>query len=193
MDNLIEFIDVLIWPITTVGLALLFRQNINTAFQRMTKFKFRDIEATFTNKLDQLEESELIVEISDAQVVQESNSVIEETNQRLERLVDISARAAIMEAWLEVEKELRTLSIVVSVKPEEELPPRLLIRKLVEEGVIDESVSSIYQDLSSLRNQAAHTYDFYLPETETTRYVQIAKGLAALLRFKKNSISPKDN
>ena len=110
--------------------------------------------------------------------------------EHLYRLVDILPRAAILEAWREVElavEEVATLSEIRVTKtieevrsaepPDDHVSPPVLTRYLVERQVIDIDTFTIFEELRQLRNQASHVPDFQpLPEN-AKEYVDIALRL----------------
>ncbi len=52
MEYLIALIDSLAWPAALVWIGYLFREEVHSLFGRVSKLKYKDIEAKFERKLD---------------------------------------------------------------------------------------------------------------------------------------------
>ena len=102
----------------------------------------------------------------------------------LVKLAEMSPRAAIIEAWRQVEEEL----IAAAQRKGLELPPRQVIlpvyvlRLMHEKGLVDSEKLSIINELRMLRNSAAHAPDFALSKESALEYAEVAARLAEFLR-----------
>lgn len=107
-------------------------------------------------------------------------------------LAEISARAAILEAWTEVELAVQGLpqSRSRGGPPGSGvmLSPPLVVRQLAEDKIIDSGTFAIFEELRQLRNQAAHAPNFQPSAQHAKEYVDLALRLAT--RFRALPYSP---
>jgi|SRR6266540_535791 len=107
---------------------------------------------------------------------------------KFEKIAQISPRAAILEARLDVEEALRTLAHSVKTRVS---TPRYhsfmsLTRLLRSEDIIDEQTASLLDDLRSIGNSASHEGDVVFTPEEAWRYRTLANNVInrLLLRAK---------
>lgn len=146
----------------------------------MRRLKYKELELEFAQEMSELKaEVEAI-----AKEKGEDAPSIAPTSPNLLNLVAFSTRAAIMEAWLEVE----TASVAVASsfwggspnKTFKNMPK--LGEYLLQCKVIDEKQLSVFNKLRQLRNKAAHAQDLDLSENDARFYVQLASDLARHIR-----------
>src|SRR5205807_112949 len=94
-------------------------------------------------------------------------------------LAEISPRAAVVEAWLLVEHELRKLAELHGVRS---TMPRQATRELAAQGAIPRGLTGLIANLSDLRNEAVHNSDAAIATDDAVRYVELATRIAASLR-----------
>lgn len=104
------------------------------------------------------------------------------TYEHLARIGEVSPRAAILEAWREVEVASVVAAAQDGVAVNGKTDGNGVIRALAEKRAIPPELRDLYEQLRELRNKAAESKDFTLPPEEAERYVNLALGLAALLR-----------
>ena len=103
--------------------------------------------------------------------------------QRLEELAAVSPRAAVVEAWREVERA--SLEAIERFKLAES--PRSLnvmvsaYALLVNRGLLSEEMKALFDQLRTLRNRAAHGVDTSVSFSDAVEYVRLAAKLAAYL------------
>ncbi len=107
-----------------------------------------------------------------------------QSQSRLLQLVNFSTRAAIMEAWLEVEA-----AATVAASSFWNQPPNNTFRKtprlgeyLLQCKIIDTKQLEIFNKLKQLRNKAAHAEELNLSEHDARSYIELASELAAHIR-----------
>jgi len=171
MDNFIKFIDIIAWPGTTLTLAWFFRTELRAVLARISSLKYKDWEARFDKGLSQVER-----EIGP---VKEEGIESEETFDRLERLTEISPRAAILEAWIELEQALFHLAEAYQINGRS---PLRIIEGLYNKGVVTKELASAFHEMRQLRNEAAHVPDFVVEEKKARRFIGLSSGMALLLR-----------
>ena len=171
MDNFIKFIDVIAWPATTLTLAWFFRTELRAVLASISSLKYKDWEAKFDKGLSQVEEK--------IGSVKKEGIEPEETLDRLERLTEISPRAAILEAWIELEQVLFHMAEVYQIKSRS---PLRIIEGLYSKGIVTKELASAFYEMRQLRNEAAHVPDFVVEEKKAQRFIGLSSGMALLLR-----------
>ncbi len=180
MEALITILDITIWPITVLVISLIFKTETKKLITRLTSLKFKGVEANFTNELKQIEK--------DAQKIKsnkESVSVtsIKEIENRLDRLVDISPKAAILEAWSEIEG----LGYKVGLTRGTVMPrvfPKAIVEYLESTGEFSPLEIKLIEDLRRLRNSVSHIPDVEISTIDAERFMNISKKVISLLDTK---------
>lgn len=187
MDNFVKIIDSLAWPIAVLILAFAFRAELRKILNRMSRLKYKELEATFDNELSQVENSRK----SHAEPEQEPLPEKPEEKSayaQLLRIAEVSPRAAVTESWREVEAVVDQLATSMGIDAKSPLSGIKVIRSLIQEERVDASLLEEYTRLRKLRNQAAHAGEFDISQTEAERYAALAVEIAGFLkRFVKES------
>jgi len=181
-----SIIDSLAWPAAVViGLAML-RKPIAQLLKDLRSLKYKDFQFDFGTRLEKVEADVASApELALAPVPQLAAG----TEEHFREIAKLSPLAAIVEAWIPVEKELFRLlektQLVAQSAPSAwtSQSPVALIKRLQQAEIIDLRTSTVINDLRRLRNAAAHgqgretvTYD------EAIRYKQMADNVVAALR-----------
>jgi len=148
---------------------------------RLSRLRYKDLEATFDRELREAEEeAKRIPSLSPRRELPAADELAD--YDRVFRLVPISPRAAITEAWREV--ELATAKAAASSGIDvgsHHIAGTRHMRLLSAQDVVPPEVLGVYDRLRRLRNGAAHAADFDIDVQEAERYVDIALGLARRL------------
>ena len=100
--NWLQFIaavvDSVVWPITVIAAFLLLKSQLPVLFRFVERLKSRGLEVEFRKDVQQLSEQSRA-----ALPALASGEQPDESRNRLYAIAEISLRAAILEAWLEVE------------------------------------------------------------------------------------------
>ncbi|BBG89074.1 hypothetical protein [Aeromonas caviae] len=175
-----ELIKAVAWPATAIVLVVLLRKPIVELIPLLRKLKYKEIELEFAQEVYELKAE---VEAIAKEKGEEAPSIAS-TSSNLLNLVTFSTRAAIMEAWLEVESASVTVASSFWGGPPNETfrnMPRLG-EYLLQCKVIDEKQLSVFNKLRQLRNKAAHAQELDLSENDARSYVQLASDLAKHIR-----------
>jgi len=180
MENIVELIKALAWPLTVFFLVLILRNQITGVFSRLSHLKYKDLEAKFEfeKDLDKAEEKSSSLPV----LTEEQLGYKDENYERLLEIAKFSPRAAILEAWIEVERAVMMLVQDLGLKGLHRVPTYRALRTLVEREVVPIDISALYQDLRVLRNQAAHEEDFRPNMRQTERYLSLTLQLAAAIQ-----------
>lgn len=175
-----ELIKGVAWPVTAIVLVVLLRKPVVELIPLLRRLKYKELELEFTQEVFELKaEVEAI-----AKAKGEEAPLIYSTSSNLLNLVDFSTRAAIMEAWLEVESaSMGVASSFWGKAPNEEFRRiSKLGEYLLQCRVIDETQLSVFNKLRQLRNKAVHAHDLELSKNDARLYVQLASDLAMHIR-----------
>lgn len=184
MSDLIGLLDVVIWPLTVVGLSLLFRNELRQLFDRLSKFKYKEFEATFDRELRQAElKAEQAALLPPREVTLLAPGKPEgDLLDTLKQLAEVNPTIAILEAWIQVEQALMDAAKRHDLKVKAPGASLDTLRQLRDRGLIGQPVYDIVDALRYLRNQAVHAPDFSLSPDEARRYVELASGVIAKLK-----------
>ena len=182
MEYIVKIIDSVVWPIAAIWIAYIFRGELRALLGRMSQFKYKDVEAKFDKQLNKAEitasnlKKELPVDWEKAT----TRGVLTQYEQ-FKRIAEASPRAAILEAWLDVEVAVFAAAEKAGLASSPN-SPTLLAEHLISLKHIPEEILSVFHSLRKLRNQATHMPDFTLTEEEAERYLELALKVANTFR-----------
>jgi hypothetical protein len=170
---IVEIVKAAAWPLATLFIALQFRTELRALLARMKKGKVGPAEFEFEETVKMLKAE--AAELPPPETASIGTPVV--------TLVTSEPRAAIFNAWLEVETALSHLAQSKGqLAPHLSRSPVQAIRALQKAELIEPNYVALFNDLRGLRNQAAHELEFN-PSTESVlSYVQLAKELAGVLQ-----------
>jgi hypothetical protein len=169
------------WPIAAIVIAYHFKKELAGLLARLKKVKAGAAEAEFERRLDEV--------VEDAGIQPDEVEPPVSASARSAAVAD--PRGAILGAWLEVEKAVFDLCDarglhVQSSRPTKGVLPAM--REIQRAQVLDSSYVSLFHDLRSLRNEAAHNLDFS-PEPEAViHYTKLAATLTKALKDASNAV-----
>ncbi len=181
MGHLTNIIDSLAWPVAALVIVWLLKTELTQLLSRLSNLKWKDLEADFSKGVEEFERQ--VINIGDAS--REPQPETPESKDALSRylqLAQISPRAAISEAWIEVERVTNRLALKLQLHPGRTPATSIVIKMLIEEGLFSREVLNAYYSARNLRNEAAHAPDFNISQQEVERYVELALTLAEKLR-----------
>jgi hypothetical protein len=174
----VQMTQALAWPVAAIVLVLLLRRPLVRLIPLIQKLRYGPFELDFGRQI--------------AELAMEAERELPATDQpdsggeaaRLTGLAQVSPRAAVLEAWLQVEQAAMALSQRegLALSSQELRTPLLLGQALEQAGSLDDAKMAIYHQLRNLRNAAAHATNFELDTEAALEYVRLALRLAAYLR-----------
>ncbi len=168
-----QMTQALAWPVSLAIVLLLYRESLLQLVSRLVGVKMGDFEATFASETRQVEEI-----VAEAKKSLPPAPAIE--NAELLELAKTSPRAAILEAWLRIERRL--IELAASVGQEStKLPTLRLISHLAEKQVINGYVADSLRGLAAMRNLAVHAGDFEVTPPKATDFITLAGTIELLL------------
>jgi len=181
MDAFVKLIDALAWPIAILILAFVFRSEFRKILSRMSKLKYKDIEATFEHELSQVENRREVYTEPEEQAQPETPAEKSGYAQLL-RIADVSPRAAVTESWRKIESAVDKVAAGMGMDTKNPMSGVKAIRSLIQQKRVDPSLLEDYNSLRKLRNQAAHAEEFEISQTEAERYAGLAIEIASFLK-----------
>jgi hypothetical protein len=180
--NLLGFfastIGSLAWPAAVFGLVLMLRKPIRDLIPALQKLKYKELELDFDRDV-----AEIRAEV-DQELPPGSQSALPAPDTSIvAKLAQVSPRAAVQEAWREVEQaaldaarqlggdRFRNKSLTFEA-----------IRLLERAERVDRGVISLLRDLRGLRNQAVHAPEFALSNSAALEYAASAAVVTRYLR-----------
>ncbi len=188
MDNL-EFISQLIkslaWPVVILVIIILFRNHIGKLISSIERIRYKDVNIEFVKKTSLVAE-EVSEQIKlDKKLTEKYPAEIKEIKNnfdRLKRIAEIDPRGAVINAWIFLEGILREIAVKKGVYNEKYFDTTIwLINDLVEAEVLPKYIAEKIYDLWSLRCDAVHKIDFYVPTKSAKEYVSTSEKLALYL------------
>ena len=171
-----SLIDSVAWPAAVVFLVFLLRSPLGRLLPLVSSLKYKDLELQFGNQLKRINDADLPQKDHRQRLPLES--------QRVNRLAELSPRAAVLESWVNV--ELAALGAARSLMQDEVRSKTLsyqAIRALERSGRLDPTAVSMLRDLRALRNQAAHAPDFAISTDSAIEFADTADKLTAYFEF----------
>ena len=180
MDLLVQLIVGLSWPLVVFGIVVLLRKDLTNLIGRVSKVRYKELEAEFHETLKQIAERP---QQSGEQLPKPGefdawNPPLAARKGELYELAQISSRAAILEAWIDLESQIQRSAKYLDLTSTGDSVK-------VFEGVVEKSkrFTPSYlkhvRELRKLRNLAAHEQQLSLPKEEAMHYVTAALELAA--------------
>ncbi len=201
---IVEITKAIAWPVAIVGAVIILRGHIRSALPFLRKFKYKDVEVEFAEQIKEL----------DSEIRKELPTPIEEDEEqatvldRFIKLAQISPRAAIFEAWREVEAAVINVANmnIEMLKPQIErwkskfkyetdhISEYDLIRAFERSDLLNPEMRRLYGALRGLRNRAVHHGDTELEVDMAIEYgamaYRIAKYIKSIGNASNNALQP---
>lgn len=178
------------WPATVITLLVMVRKSLPELVRSLRKFKVKGIELEFGERVKELAEDvgRLVparARISTSTATLGPGSVgIEEPRPTFIEWASpklASGRGQIVEAWLLVEEMGQKLLAKRTGTEINSLPSGVrLQRALLQEGLIDQGMAAVFDELRRLRNDAVHLSSKTITAQTISNYVDSALGLSSL-------------
>ena len=190
MENFIQIIQLLRWPITLIIILYIFRRPLSDLLLSIRTIKYKDFEAKFSEKLEDLKKDasnlpcSLNVAVSDSINVKEATleEILESSGLDFyTKLAKIDPRSAVTEAWRKLEIAIRKKAKI----PTGRQSIREAIEVLEKEKLIDPGEKHMLYELRVLRNQAAHALSFELTFLDAIKYAELANRLTCYIQDRK--------
>ncbi|MGY1447448.1 hypothetical protein ACW582_09695 [Pseudomonas chlororaphis] len=183
MDWLTFFASIigsLVWPIVTVILLLVFKDELTKVVPFIKKLKAGPVEAEFDREVKQLKE----LVASDYKIEDASPAAVA-SKEFLFQLARLHPRSAILESWVRLEAAARAALPQDTSKASKAgyVPAANLSQALVSAGKIDQSQVTLYHELRRLRNDVAHLVGPEPTQESVHSYIELAASLQRRLEM----------
>jgi hypothetical protein len=167
LDFVSRLVDALAWPAAIVAVVVILRRPIGRLLDRIKGARYRGVEFDLGEVEEEIKRTRLPPAPGGA-----GDGSFE--GQRTEELVRVAPRAAVIDAWLSVERELDNLSGQLGLSGS--------VSALEESGAITSDLARLIRDLRRLRGEAVHAEDFEISPNEARAYADATARVAAALR-----------
>lgn len=161
-----EMTKAIVWPATVIVGLLLLRKPLVSLIPFMRKLKFKELEMEFSEQVQAMK--------SEAEIDEASEADIPAMN-----IISFSPRAAVLEAWMELESV--AASLAASFWNTSNTAPFKNYAKLgsylQQCGVLNDKQLKSFDELRKLRNQLVHTEEVHLTENDAKTYITVAANL----------------
>jgi hypothetical protein len=171
-------IDSLAWPTCVLALVLLLRQPIHGLVPLLQRLKYKDFEMEFGRRVEEIKD-----EVASELPTEPSQKPLATVEDKILGLAEFSPRAAVLEAWREVETAALAAARRISKLPFDQRTHVYHAFRLLESMPnVDRSTTGALRELRALRNEAAHAPEFALTKQSAIEYAMSAQAIAARLR-----------
>jgi len=147
----------------------------------LRRIRYRDAEAEFG---DAVQEAEISAEQAELPALAAPNASEPALLTELSGEILTAPRAAVIAAWLAVERELNVLGDHSGVDvAEHRWTAKALTGELQRRGVIDQALASVIGDLRDARNVAAHAAPYTVEPEAVVDYVKLSGRVRTALRM----------
>jgi hypothetical protein len=173
-----EIVGSLAWPIAII--VWWFRSEIRALVPRLTRLRHNDTEIEFAQDVQRLRqeaerEQTLALPAPTTQATPDPELV------RLQEIAAISPRAAIVEAWTDVERASADAVRRLAIPVDQNLRTPMRFISMLSASHIDPPRMRQIEELRRLRNEAAHLPDFVVDSTTVADYIRVALSTSRFL------------
>lgn len=174
MNYLLNFLDILAWPVAVVLLGYIFRRDINEAFFIHFRPQPQKIAYRLVAKIAVAEKlAEEITAGMGGKPDLHSSEYYKKSHESLQRLAKASPRAAIIETWVEIEHKLLDIAEELEIYARGPLGSKRTIEKLIAQNKLPAKILQLYQSLREIRNKATHVPDYTFSNSDAERYFEL--------------------
>lgn len=171
-EFIVHIVEALAWPATVLAIFLALRHQIADLIRRTKRVAWRDAEAQFIESVEEAER-EIVAAGLPANPLPEHRMA---RRQELVKLAETSPRAAVIEAWLDLESALRNRAPTDATRSVEQV-----VNDLVAGGYLPRGLTGPIFSLRKARNTAVHAPDYSLPIGSAIDYIDSAEHLAGMV------------
>jgi Sec-independent protein translocase protein TatA len=184
-----NLISSLVWPLIVISIVILLRKPLRELIhdlgRRLRSIKFPGGEAEFSQELAEIKEAADVANLPPVAGVPTGESLlltIEEDTNQWARLVELSPRAAISEAWRWVENAMRETAKKLGIPQSDTRSTIALIRALGKRETLSSDTVAIISNLRGIRNTAVHGIEPEISRSDAIEYISLVRRIIAALR-----------
>lgn len=187
ISNLISSV---VWPLVVVFIVIILRGPLRDLIadlgRRLHIVKFPGGEAEFSSELAEIKEAADEANLPPSPVAPPAGPLLLEVEggeRQWARLAELSPRAAVTEAWRQVEIVMQETARRYDIPEKESYSALALIRALGKRQILTPDIFAIVHDLRGMRNTAAHGVRFEISRSDAEEYISLAKRVITRLRI----------
>lgn len=172
--------ETLAWPVVVVMVFFGLKDKGLELIPILRKLKYKEFEAEFGEGVREIGETLPLPKETGA-VKAEQKAEPSGLHEQLLRLAETAPRAAVLEAWLQVEHAAQRLVSRTGVADRSlrMVGPSIMRTYLERTGALSPKQQEGFNKLRALRNKVVHYVEVSLPLDEVLEYVELALALAA--------------
>jgi hypothetical protein len=178
-----RIIEATAWPIVACVCFFALKEQIFQLFPFLRRLKFKEFEAEFGEGVREVSEKLTASTASWTAIkAPETIAAVETARNQFVRLAEAAPRAAVLEAWLQVEHAAQRLILshgVAEHRPLRMVGPTIIRDYLDKTNVVTPEQRESFNKLRQLRNKVVHFAEVSLPLDEVIEYIDLALSLAA--------------
>ena len=171
----------LVWPATVIALVVLLKDQLPRIISSIRKVKYKGVELEFGDAIKAVaNEVANSVPQSQSNVIGERSK--DEINSRLLSIAELAPRAAILEAWIQVEAAAADLISKKNLSSRKGyVGPSRLRDDLQKANILNSKQLTIFEQLRHLRNEAVHVHDADFTDDSVKNYIESSVKIATYL------------
>jgi hypothetical protein len=174
--------------VALVVLFFIIRNELPKIAGSLRKVKYKDVELEFGEAIKAIA-TEVKDSVPQTQPSNIAGKSTEEIKTRLDTVASIAPRAAILEAWIQVEA---AAADVINKKglgsKTRYVGPSRLRDNLQKENILNDKQVHIFEQLRHLRNEAVHVHDAEFTQAAVASYIESAVVIASYLEGLANDL-----
>lgn len=177
-----KVVEAIAWPGTVIILLAIMRKELPAIAKSLSRLKYKDIELEFGAATQAIAD-----EVKQAVPPSEKEISLFGLPQgaaqaKLEAIAELAPRAAILEAWLQVEAAAADVIRTKGLASPSSFPGPLRLREgLQKGGILNARQVAIFEQLRTLRNEAVHVPDAEFTKLAVASYIESAISMASYL------------
>jgi hypothetical protein len=173
-----EIVSSVAWPVATIAILLIFRNEVAKIVQRLAHLKYKDLELDFDKVKQQAEE--LHQEVLGERPAEKSPALTSLEDQVLDA-IEKAPSASILLAWSALETTMASAVARLAISPESPSyrSPMHNIEMLTRYGGLSGKNANLINEMRMLRDKVAHERDPMMPITQdqARNYANISRDM----------------
>ena len=167
----------IVWPLAISCIIFVMRRPLANLLPQLQSLRWKDFQIDFGRRIESIER-EAQTALPEVHLGEPQEGPGRED--RFAALAEVSPSAAVLDAWLDVERALRAAASRHGI-PLSPATLSSLARALAERGVLDPATMSIFDSLRKLRNNVAHAPEMAITLIQAKEFRDLALRLATKL------------
>lgn len=177
-----KLVSALAWPLTVLIIIYLLRKPLNELLPKLLRLKYKDLEVSFDKELKEAKDKADTSELPKVDKLAGYSPIVEKRD-RLFELARNYPRAAIIEAWTQLEASIGNALYAHNITTYNERTSGLISYKNSAKLLFKNKPQylSYFNSLLDLRNKAVHTDDIEIDHNKAVSFIELALRLVAYI------------